>query len=96
VFGAKMVQLIENFQEVTNRTSHAIERPHHHDIEVAAAGILHQFVEAGAAGEGRRPDLGLIRRLTRLADGRSAGPAAGYSIYGRGGTLGARQPGWTC
>jgi hypothetical protein len=44
------VEFIEHFQEVTRRTSDTIARPDQDNIESAAAGIAHHFVQARPAG----------------------------------------------
>jgi hypothetical protein len=45
----EMVQLIEHFQEVANGAGQSVAGPDHHHIEVAAAGVFHHLIEAGAA-----------------------------------------------
>ena len=48
----QMVELVENLEEVPDGAGEAVERPDHHDIELAAAGIGQQLIEAGPLGFG--------------------------------------------
>lgn len=47
---AEMVQLVEYFEIVTDRTGDAIAGPDHDDIELAAAGVGQQLIESWTPG----------------------------------------------
>jgi hypothetical protein len=46
----QMIEVIEHFQEVPNRASHAVERPNHDYIEAMSPGVRHKPIQTGAFG----------------------------------------------
>jgi hypothetical protein len=46
----KTSEFVQHFEEMFHRTSHAVERPNHHNIEPTAPGISHKLIQTGALG----------------------------------------------
>lgn len=51
---AEMVEFVEDLDEVANRSRQAIEGPDDEDVELAAAGVGQELIEAGATRLGAR------------------------------------------
>ena len=69
----EMVQLVEHFEQVLHRASHAIEGPDHHDIEAAAAGVEEQLVQSRTLRLGAGDAIGVLLRdlIATLRDQRT-------------------------
>jgi hypothetical protein len=51
---AEVIQFIQHFQEVADRTGQSVEGPDHDYVETAMVGIFHQLIKPGPPGPGTR------------------------------------------
>ncbi len=54
------VQLVEHFEEVLHGPGDPVRSPDQHDVEAAAAGIVHQLIQTGPAGLGAADPIGVL------------------------------------
>src|SRR5512142_3282787 len=64
---AEMVEFVEDLDEMADRARQAIEGPHYKDVELAAAGVGQELVEAGAPRLGTRDFVGVLTNDLKAA-----------------------------